>query len=83
MASRRLVEIVCTRADQDITAYMTIRLSSVRVSGSSISSTGDRPTEKVTLNFAAIELKESTQETDGSSVAPYVFRWDLAKQMGG
>ncbi len=81
--ARSLVEIAFTRADQNNTAYMVIKLSSVRVSGSSISSTGDRPTEKVTLNFGTIELIRSTQKADGSSASPYVFKWDLTKQMAG
>ncbi len=79
----REIDFAFTRADKDNTAYLTIKLTAAGVSGSLISSTGDRPTEKVTLNFVAIEIIETTQNTDGSSAAPYAFKWNQATQTGG
>lgn len=63
--------------------YITITLDHVFVSGQSMASNGDRPTESLTLAFKKITIKYMTQKEDGSMVAeaPEVS-WDMTKNVG-
>lgn len=44
--------------------YLTVKLENAFVSGYSVSSGGDRPTEAITLNFTKIEYKYSAHAED-------------------
>ncbi len=74
------VEFSFTRADQDNSEYLHITLWETGVSGWSMSSGGERPTESVSLNFAKIELKDITQSVDGSAASNSSVTYDLAGQ---
>jgi len=74
------VDFSFTRADQDNSEYLHVTLWDTGVSGWSMSSGGDRPSESVSLNFAKIELKEITQSVDGSAATNNAVTYDLALQ---
>jgi type VI secretion system secreted protein Hcp len=74
------VDFSFTRADQDNSEYLHITLWDTGVSGWSMSSGGDRPSESVSLNFAKIELKDIVQNTDGTAASNNAVTYDLAAQ---
>lgn len=60
--------------------YLEYTLSEVMVSGYSIASSGDKPSENISLNFTKIETKFTAQKADGTADSPYPVTYDLAKQ---
>ena len=64
-------------------AYLTVLLEHCFVSGFSLSSGGDRPSESVSFAFKKINVKYGTQGKDGSvtATAPE-FAWDLEANKG-
>jgi type VI secretion system secreted protein Hcp len=60
--------------------YFLITLSNVMVSGYSVSSGGDRPTESVSLNFTKIELKFTPVDATGTDGSPVPVTYDLGLQ---
>ncbi len=75
------VDFSFTRADQDNSEYLHVTLWDTGVSGWSMSSGGDRPSESVSLNFAKIELKDITQKRRRVGRRHNVaVTYDLAKQ---
>jgi type VI secretion system secreted protein Hcp len=59
--------------------YSTFTLTNVIISGFSLSSGGDRPTESLSLNFTKIETKMTPMNADGSSGNPVTVTYDLAQ----
>ena len=74
------VDFAFTRADQDNSEYLHVTLWDTGVSGWSMSSGGDRPSESVSLNFAKVELKDITQSVDGSAASNVAVTYNLATQ---
>jgi type VI secretion system secreted protein Hcp len=74
------VEFAFTRADQDNSEYLHVTLWDTGVSGWSMSSGGDRPSESVSLNFAKIELKDITQSVEGGAASNLAVTYDLTTQ---
>jgi type VI secretion system secreted protein Hcp len=59
--------------------FMYIKLTNTLVSGMSLSSGGDRPTESVSLNFTKIETKYMEQALDGTEASGgSAITYDLA-----
>lgn len=61
-------------------AYQVITLTNVMVSGFSVSSGGDRPSESLSLNFTKIEIKITPQKDDGTAGTPGTTTYDLGLQ---
>jgi len=74
------VEFSFTRADQDSSEYLHVTLWDTGVSGFSISSGGDRPSESISLNFAKIEMKDIKQSVDGTASSNLAVTYNLATQ---
>lgn len=74
------VDFAFTIADQDNAEYLHVTLWDTGVSGWSMSSGGDRPSESVSLNFAKIEIKTITQGVDGAQATNSSTTYDLAQQ---
>ena len=53
------------------------------MSGFSLSSGGDRPSESVSLNFSKIEFKDTSKKADGSAGENLTVNYDLSKQKAG
>jgi type VI secretion system secreted protein Hcp len=60
--------------------YLEYTLSNVMVSGYSISSGGDKPSESLSLNFTKIETKITPQNDDGTAGTPFPVTYDLSAQ---
>jgi len=60
--------------------YLELTLTNVMLSGWSISSGGDRPTESLSLNFTKIETKIIPQNADGTPGTAYPVTYDLGLQ---
>jgi type VI secretion system secreted protein Hcp len=61
-------------------AYLVYTLTNVMLSGYSISSGGDRPSESLSLNFTKIEVKVTPQKDDGTAGTPATVTYDLGLQ---
>ena len=61
--------------------YMTITLSDVLVSGYSLSSGGDNPTESISFNYTKIEMSYSPAKPDGTLGAPIKAGWDVKSNL--
>jgi type VI secretion system secreted protein Hcp len=61
--------------------YLEFTLSDVMLSGWSISSGGDRPSESLSLNFTKIETKIIPQNADGTAGTAFPVTYDLATQV--
>ena len=79
----REVEIAFVRqgAGNKPVAYVVMKLEGCGVSGFSMSSGGDRPTESLTLNFDKIEYSYDPIADDLSG-DPVKYSWDLATAKG-
>ncbi|MCC6719741.1 MAG: type VI secretion system tube protein Hcp [Acetobacteraceae bacterium] len=74
------VEIHFTRTMKDkLDTYMQYKLTNTMVSGYSISSGGDRPTESISLNFTKVEYKMTPQSEGGKNVAGSSVTYNLAE----
>ncbi|MBX9699501.1 MAG: type VI secretion system tube protein Hcp [Acetobacteraceae bacterium] len=62
-------------------AYITMKLEGCAISGFSMSSGGDRPTESLTLNFDKVEYNYDPIADDLGG-KPTKYSWDLAKKTG-
>ena len=71
------VEFAFTIANDKNDEYLHITLTDTGVSGYSLSSGGDRPSESVSLNFAKIEYKEITLDDKGGAAKPQTKIYDL------
>jgi type VI secretion system secreted protein Hcp len=60
--------------------YLEYTLTNVMLSGYSISSGGDKPSESISLNFTKIETKIIPQKADGTPGTAYPVTYDLAAQ---
>ena len=60
--------------------YLEYTLTNVMLSGYSISSGGDRPSESISLNFTKIEAKFTPQKDDGTAGTPATVTYDLGLQ---
>jgi type VI secretion system secreted protein Hcp len=79
----RKVEIAFVRQGQGNkpVAYVTIKLEGCGISGFSMSSGGDRPSESLTLNFDKIEYNYNPVADDLSG-SPVKYSWNLATAKG-
>jgi len=60
--------------------YLEYTLTNVMLSGYSVSSGGDKPTESISLNFTKIETKITPQKDDGTPGTAYPVTYDLGLQ---
>jgi type VI secretion system secreted protein Hcp len=63
------------------TAFFTVDLEGCGVSGFSLSSGGDRPSESISLNFDKVKLGYDPVGDDLTG-APAYYTWDLSKATG-
>ncbi len=59
--------------------YMQYKLEDALVSGYSMSSGGDTPSESISLNFTKIEMTYTPMEESGDEAGPQRASYDLAK----
>jgi type VI secretion system secreted protein Hcp len=74
------VQLDFTRTTQGkLQIYATFILSNVIISGYSLSSGGDRPSESLSLNFVKIESQFIPMKPDGTADNPIKITYDLGK----
>ncbi|WP_234731690.1 Hcp family type VI secretion system effector [Acidocella facilis] len=70
-----------TRTDGNgAVVYLEVTLTDTMISGYSLSSGGDRPSESVSFNFTKIEVKFTPQKADGTAGSPFPVTYDLGLQ---
>lgn len=74
-------EIHFTQTDADNFAYLKIKMSDTGLSGYSISSGGDRPSESLSLNFSKIAITDVKTSDDGTTKTPETITYDLTKMV--
>jgi type VI secretion system secreted protein Hcp len=72
------VTITFVRTGSPATAYLSFILTNVMVSGLSLSSGGDRPSESLSLNFTQIECDVIPQNADGTAGSKFPVTYNLA-----
>lgn len=60
------------------TPYLKYELKNVLISGYSLSSGGDRPSESLSLNYTAIQITSIPFDDAGKPGTPIVRKWDIA-----
>ena len=63
--------------------YLVYKLNDVLVTNVSLSSSGETPSEMVSLSFAKIALEYKMQKPDGSLDAGVFFKYDIKAQKDG
>jgi type VI secretion system secreted protein Hcp len=76
-AGTAVIDLVQTGAKK-LQTYLTVTLTNVLVSGYQVSSSGDRPTESVTLNFTKIEFKYTPYDDSGAPGTPTSATYNIA-----
>lgn len=72
-------QIDFTRTDKGkLTTFLTYVLTNTMLSGYSVSSGGDRPSESLSLNFTKIEVKETPAVASGKDGTPESVTYDLS-----
>ena len=73
------VDIHFVRTDnKKLDTYLKYKLSDVLISGYSVSSGGDRPSETLSLNYAKIEFAQDTFDTKNKTKSNKSTTYDLA-----
>ncbi len=72
------IDMVRTQAGS-LVVFQTIKLTAVIISGFSVSSGGDRPTESMSLNFTQIAVTNTPMKPDGTTGQPSTTTYDLAQ----
>jgi type VI secretion system secreted protein Hcp len=80
----KLVKFDFCKTDKDaFEPFLQIELENTLVSGYSVSSGGDRPTESISLNFTKIQYKNVGMGAANETGQPETAFWDLAQGTGG
>jgi type VI secretion system secreted protein Hcp len=68
----------CKTDKGKLEVFLTLNLENTVISGHSISSGGDRPTESLSLNFTKVEFKNVNMGAAGDTGSPDSVTYDLA-----
>ena len=71
------IEFCVSTQEQGMQPYLTLTLTNNLISGYSISSGGDRPTESLSLNFTKIEYKNIPRDEAHAEQGPKIYTYDL------
>ncbi len=70
---------LCTTGSDQIQTYMEYTLEDCMISGYSVSSGGDRPSESISLSFTKMEMKFIPYDDSGKASSPIPAGYDLMK----
>ena len=76
-----VIDFVKTGPNGQQTVYLEFTLTNTLVSGFSMSSGGDRPTESLSLNFTKVQYKFNTTDTATGAISSVSVTYDLATQI--
>jgi len=68
----------CKTDKGSLEVYLTVTLENTMISGYSMSSGGDRPTESLSLNFTKVEFKNTGMGAANDTGSPDAVTYDLA-----
>jgi len=68
----------CKTDKGKLEVYMTYTLTNTMISGYSLSSGGDRPSESLSLNFTKVEYKNIPQAAEGAAASPETVGYDMS-----
>ena len=75
----KLVKIdLCTVGTDTIDTYMSYELEDCMISGYSVSSGGDRPSESISLSFTKMTMKFIPYDKNGKPTSPLPAGYDMA-----
>ena len=75
----KLVTIdLCTVGTDQINTYMSYELEECMISGYSVSSGGDRPSESISLSFTKMTMKFTPYDKNGKPTSPLPAGYDMA-----
>ncbi len=75
----KTVQIDFCKTDKGkLEVYLTLNLTNTMISGYSVSSGGDRPSESCSLNFTKVEFKNVNMGAAGDTGSPDSITYDLA-----
>jgi type VI secretion system secreted protein Hcp len=69
----------CKTDKGQLQVYLTFTLTNTMISGYSVSSGGDRPSESLSLNFTKIEVKSTQMDATNADASPVVVTYDLGQ----
>ena len=72
------VEIHLCKTEDQLANYMTYELTNAMISGYSMSSGGDRPSESLSFNFTKIVMKYTPYDSKGTAGSPLPAGYDLS-----
>ena len=78
--STLVISFVRTDGTAGADTYLEVTLTDTIISGYSMSSGGDRPSESISFNFTKIEVKFTPQNADGTKGSPFPVTYDLGQQ---
>lgn len=81
-AKEVVIEFTRTQKDK-LETFLTYTLHDTMVSGYSVSSGGDRPSESLSLNFTKIEMKYIPMDETGANKDAETIMYDLTKAKAG
>ncbi len=73
-----VVTLTFVRTGSPAVEYLSFILTNTMLSGLSLSSGGDRPSESISLNFTKIEIDVTPQKADGTAGTKFPVTYDLA-----
>jgi type VI secretion system secreted protein Hcp len=73
-----LIEFLKTDKGQ-LATYLSFKLENTMISGFSMSSGGDRPSESLSLNFTKVEVKATQADATGKAGTPSNVTYDLGQ----
>lgn len=82
-AAGKKVEIHLVSTGSPGNTYVEYTLHNALISGYSISSAGDRPSESVSINFTKIEFKQTPYDQANKAGTPVTVSYDLATTKSG
>jgi len=82
-AAGKTVKIDLVSTGSPGNTYATYTLTNSLISGYSVSTGGDRPSESISISFSKIEFKLTPYGTDGKAGSPVVVSYDLSTAKSG
>jgi type VI secretion system secreted protein Hcp len=79
-AKEGVLHCVTVGGNEQTHTYLEIKLTDCLISGYSMSSGGDKPSESISLNFTKIEYRFIGLDAKGGELAPKSAGWDLSQQ---
>ncbi len=78
VGTAKTVQIHLVKTGQELETYMEYTLTNALISGYSVSSGGDKPSESVSFNFTKVEMKYTPYDNEHNPGSPIPAGYDIA-----